>query len=433
MWLPSGRGWELITQIMSSISLRDCCMRRVVWTYTLHLRYPLTKTTTTTTTTTPTTPTTQLTTTHNFGSRRFSQECPTFSCVAWLKRRQRHCRSKAARATAETVPSARTSERRHGPGRVQAPYLTRSEDGQGREGEGERGVLCTAKFRDNPLHSRSSSSCLRRSPAVPGHPVWESRGGHRRRSSCAPWSSLPTSCPWCRFWTFLGRREEDQVVEHLRKLDVPSVEQVIAVPMISLDGIPQLSAIRRPQKAEELVEVPTEPGYSLPCKPWGGGQQLHWRSRMWTIQFLRFGGREAEVFMVYEQDRVQQRRTWSRSLTFQSLWVGGRVAEVFKVLSQYRIQQLLRSRSLIFQLAVEAFKVFAQARVPQRPLPAVRFLTPIQGVSRTFPQSKKSAKVTRQSSPRVPASVSSSELSAHQVAPVGESDVLADERWREDG
>ena len=29
---------ELITQVMSSISLSDCCMRRVVWTYTLHLR-----------------------------------------------------------------------------------------------------------------------------------------------------------------------------------------------------------------------------------------------------------------------------------------------------------------------------------------------------------------------------------------------------------
>ena len=49
----------------------------------------------------------------------------------------------------------------------------------------------------------------------------------------------------------------------LRKLDVPSVEQVIAVPMISLDRVPQRSAIRRPQKAEQLVEVPTEPGYSL--------------------------------------------------------------------------------------------------------------------------------------------------------------------------
>ena len=41
---------------------------------------------------------------------------------------------------------------------------------------------CTAKFREHPPPSRSSSSCSRKSPAVPGHPVWVSRGGHRRRA-----------------------------------------------------------------------------------------------------------------------------------------------------------------------------------------------------------------------------------------------------------
>ena len=55
----------------------------------------------------------------------------------------------------------------------------------------------------------------------------------------------------------------DQVVEVLRKFDLPSVEQGTAVPKISFDRVPQRSAIRRPQKAEQLVEVPTEPGYSL--------------------------------------------------------------------------------------------------------------------------------------------------------------------------
>ena len=44
---------------------------------------------------------------------------------------------------------------------------------------------------------------------------------------------------------------------------MPAFEQVIAVPMISLDWVPQRSAVRRPQKAEQLVEVPTEPGCSL--------------------------------------------------------------------------------------------------------------------------------------------------------------------------
>ena len=35
------------------------------------------------------------------------------------------------------------------------------------------------------------------------------------------------------------------------------------MPMISFDRVPQRSAFRRPQKAEQLVEVPTEPRYSL--------------------------------------------------------------------------------------------------------------------------------------------------------------------------
>ena len=49
-----------------------------------------------------------------------------------------------------------------------------------------------------------------------------------------------------------------------------------------------------------------------------------------------------------------------------------------------------------------------------------------EGFFRNFPRPKKSAKVPRQSSPRVPASVSSSERSAHQMAPAEESDELED-------
>ena len=85
-----------------------------------------------------------------------------------------------------------------------------------------------------------------------------------------------------------GAGERDRVMEVLRKLDVPSVEQVIAVPKISLDRVPQRSAIRRPQKAEQLVEVPSEPAYVLavtavaeqivnnpiPQNPRGGGGGL---------------------------------------------------------------------------------------------------------------------------------------------------------------
>ena len=63
-----------------------------------------------------------------------------------------------------------------------------------------------------------------------------------------------------------------QVVEFMKKIDAPALdEQVIAVPKISLDRIPQRCPRRRPRRAEQLVEVPTTISYSslsrsgMPC------------------------------------------------------------------------------------------------------------------------------------------------------------------------
>ena len=55
----------------------------------------------------------------------------------------------------------------------------------------------------------------------------------------------------------------DQLVEFMKMHDTQSpVEQVIAGPKISQDRIPHRFADRRrPQKAEQLEEVPTEPAY----------------------------------------------------------------------------------------------------------------------------------------------------------------------------
>ena len=53
------------------------------------------------------------------------------------------------------------------------------------------------------------------------------------------------------------------VLDFLQKIDAPAlVEQVIAVPKISLDRIPQRCPRRRPRRAEQLVEVPTIISYS---------------------------------------------------------------------------------------------------------------------------------------------------------------------------
>ena len=53
------------------------------------------------------------------------------------------------------------------------------------------------------------------------------------------------------------------MVELMKKIDAPAlVEQVIAVPKISLDRVPQRSVCRRSRRAEQLVEVPTLVSYS---------------------------------------------------------------------------------------------------------------------------------------------------------------------------
>ena len=54
-----------------------------------------------------------------------------------------------------------------------------------------------------------------------------------------------------------------QVVEFMHAIDTAIPEQVIEVPRLSQDRIPQRSLDRRPQSAEQLVEVPTDLGYVL--------------------------------------------------------------------------------------------------------------------------------------------------------------------------
>ena len=244
-----------------------------------------------------------------------------------------------------------------------------------------------------PTPSRSSSSCSRWSPAVPGHTVWVGRESHRRRSSSAPWSSSPTSYPWCRFWTFLGGRggsgggDAAEVRRAVCRAGYRSAHDLFWTGSLSVLPF----AVRRRQncwwKCRRSQDIHSR---LLPRKPWGRGQQRHWLSRSLTFQFLRFGGEVAEVFKVPEQDRVQQQRTWSRLLKF--------------------------------QLAIEVSRFSPRPQLPHRVGCLTTQMKENKGVFRTFPRPKKSAEVTRQSSPIVLGSVSSSELSSHQMDPGGESD-----------
>ena len=73
-------------------------------------------------------------------------------------------------------------------------------------------------------------------------------------------------CPFVQILDAPVPQMGDQVVEVLQKIVAASLVelvQVIAVPKISLDRIPQRSAVRRTKMAEQLVEVPTEPGCAL--------------------------------------------------------------------------------------------------------------------------------------------------------------------------
>ena len=147
----------------------------------------------------------------------------------------------------------------------------------------------------------------------------------------------------------------DQVVEFLQKIDAPAlVEQVITVPKISLDRIPQRSACRRPRRAEQLVDVPTIVSYSslqqgtaeqtidipvLQGRGDRGGGRGSTRFTPWTDQqrlaeqcMLKFqfflvvvDWLVMEAFKFSPKDRVQQRLEEQISLTFQF-----RVVEVFR-------------------------------------------------------------------------------------------------------
>ena len=142
---------ELITQLTSSISLSDCrCIDRCG--VVIHAHQVVSETTTTTTTTS------RLPARVSFFPVSLLQTASAVdvsmdvdSASAARRRRERRLRQ-FFRHERLSVAMA-------------LPHLTRSDEGH-----------CTAKFPWHPPPSRSSSSCLRKSLAVPGHPVWVGRG-----------------------------------------------------------------------------------------------------------------------------------------------------------------------------------------------------------------------------------------------------------------
>ena len=90
----------------------------------------------------------------------------------------------------------------------------------------------------------------------------EPRGPQEKVQQCTV-EQLADVVPMVQVLDAPGLLGEDVVVEVLRMLDVPAVEQVIAVPKIFLDPTPQrLGDLRQPHMVEQLVHVPTVMSYS---------------------------------------------------------------------------------------------------------------------------------------------------------------------------
>ena len=188
--------------------------------------------------------------------------------IQWRTRWSRHAK---AAATTQTVASARTSERRYGPGRESTP---RRPTGQS--------MARAGGWVGDEVHGR-----------VPGEPTPQEPGtqhffldddsvpelgGSRpdRLVDVRPEGRVPRriveqtvdTVPVVQLLHVPVPQMVDSVVEVLKILDksVPDVEQVIEVPKILQHVALQRSSLQEPQLAEQLVEVPT-PSTALPPVP----------------------------------------------------------------------------------------------------------------------------------------------------------------------
>ena len=98
-----------------------------------------------------------------------------------------------------------------------------------------------------------------------GRGLTGSRRSGRRSGFCgAPWSRTSNLCVGVPVLDAPVPQMVVHVVDVLRVFDRGPPEQVIEVPRVALrDVVPQRAVLRVPQSAEQLVDVPTEPGYVL--------------------------------------------------------------------------------------------------------------------------------------------------------------------------
>ena len=177
-------------------------------------------------------------------------------------------------------------------------------------------------------------------PFLPGFPA-----GRRHGSSNAPWISLPLFVPVVEVLDIPAPQMVEQLLEVFGRLDIEVPEQVIEVPKSSQDCIRGRLVdcdLRRPQMAEQLIEVPTVLSLAeqIVDNPASCGRGLR-------------GGIED-----FSQDRVQQLLP---TLTFQFL------VAIFKVSSRARVQlpHLLTLLLLRMRLVKGVFALFLVGKMRQ--------------------------------------------------------------------
>ena len=171
---------------------------------------------------------------------------------------------------------------------AQAPYLTRSEDGQGRG----VGTSCTTRPRSGASHPPQAAGTKYFSLDVEDVPAAGLRPGvlaeprpqeRVPRHTVEHITDLVRVAPMVQILDAPVPQTVEQLPDILRFFDtlMPDPEQVIEVPQISHEDVSVRTAVRDTQLAEQLVEVPTNPGYALAVV---AVQTLGWRTAAALIE-----------------------------------------------------------------------------------------------------------------------------------------------------
>ena len=223
--------------------------------------------------------------------------------------------------TVTPVPLSRTADRRHAPGRDSAPHRP-----NGTEQCQEQGSEMNNAFGQKTPPPRAASTVYFSMDgdgdvlAARPTPLVEVRPQQRVQRHTAE-QIIQTFVP-AQVLDAPVLQMGNQLVEFMQKLDTATPEQVIDVPNLSQDRIPQRSAVGRPQTAEQLVEVPTVLSFS--------SLQQQSVEQIIDVPVPHRRRRGQGGLQGFPSDRIQQHGLWSSTWTFQFLVVEGD-SLIFKV------------------------------------------------------------------------------------------------------